>query len=215
MPKRLRGRLTPSLVLAVVGLVLVAMTGSAVAARLIDGHQIKKRSIPADRLTKDAKKALQGKPGKRGPKGKPGRTGAIGPQGPQGPQGSQGATGPQGPQGQRGPAGPAGPRGESGADGVSGYEVIGQTVVWSPGFDAKTMPCPDGKVAIGGGLKADGGGPAPAEKVQLVGSYPTGLDTADPTKERDWRASSWTVTGQNATNGKTGVQTFVVCIATS
>jgi hypothetical protein len=94
--------------------------------------------------------------------------------------------------------------------------VIGRTVVWSEGFHAETMTCPEGKVALGGGLKADEGGPGAAEDVRLVGSYPSDLDTTDATRERGWRATSWTVTGSNnAEDGDapTGVQTFVVCAA--
>src|SRR4051812_49104325 len=167
---RFKRRLTPSLVLAVVALVF-ATTGSAVAAsKLIDGHRIKKRSIPANRLTDDARKALKGNRGRVGPRGlqaPAGERGAPGGAGGGAPVGRGGVPGARGARGERGPAGKRGRQGPKGDDGVSGYEVIDRTVAWSEGFNTETMSCPEGKVAIGGGLKADEGGPGRAEDVRL------------------------------------------------
>lgn len=89
------------MVVAVVALV-VACAGSATAATLITGKQIKNSSITG----KDVKnKSITGKD----IKGRlAGRTGSQGAQGAQGATGSQGATGAQGATGSQGPTGAAG-----------------------------------------------------------------------------------------------------------
>lgn len=74
-------RITPSLVLSVLALV-VATTGTGVAATgLITGQQIKDGTINLRDLSPAARRALAGR---------------IGPQGPAGPQGAQGPQGPAG-----------------------------------------------------------------------------------------------------------------------
>lgn len=79
---------------------------------------------------------------------------------PRGPRGEQGPRGPKGQRGERGQRGEAGPKGATGASGVSGYEVVSQTfegvfIQNSGGFrglsEVKTVACPAGKRAIGGG----------------------------------------------------------------
>jgi hypothetical protein len=82
---------------------------------------------------------------------------------PQGPKGDQGPRGPQGPRGQKGQKGDKGAKGDTGAKGpagVSGYEVVNQTfkevfIENSGGMrglsEVKTVSCPAGKRAIGGG----------------------------------------------------------------
>jgi Collagen triple helix repeat (20 copies) len=79
---------------------------------------------------------------------------------PQGPKGDQGPRGPKGQKGEKGQRGEAGPKGATGANGVSGYEVVNQTfegvfIQNSGGFrglsEVKTVACPAGKRAIGGG----------------------------------------------------------------
>jgi hypothetical protein len=227
---------TPAFVVAIIALVF-AMAGGAVAASKITGKDIARNAVTGKHVKdrsltpKDFRGSVRGPrgltgpagpAGAQGPKGLAGARGPIGPQGPaggqpgpQGPQGEQGPAGEQGPQGEPGPEGPTGPKGDpgadgqDGADGVSGYEVIGQTVVWPTGFNTEAMTCPEGKVAIGGGIKADEGGPASAEDVQIVGSYPSGLTEGGGL----WRAAGWTVTGVNNDAADTGVQTFVVCVA--
>jgi collagen triple helix repeat protein len=82
------------------------------------------------------------------------------PQGPQGPKGDQGPRGQRGQKGDKGARGEAGPKGATGVSGVSGYEVVNQTfegvfIQNSGGFrglsEVKTVACPAGKRAIGGG----------------------------------------------------------------
>jgi hypothetical protein len=67
----------------------VAMGGTSLAATgLFNGNQIKRHTIPKDRLTRLAIKQLHGAQGARGPRG------ATGPQGIQGTRGLQGVPGP-------------------------------------------------------------------------------------------------------------------------
>jgi hypothetical protein len=93
-----RFRPSGSMVVALVALV-VATTGSAVAASLITSAQIKNGTIQTKDISKKTLKALKGKQGATGAVGGPG---AAGPAGPQGPQGTQGEKGEKGLQGDRG-----------------------------------------------------------------------------------------------------------------
>ncbi len=76
------------------------------------------------------------------------------------PAGRPGPQGPRGKKGARGQKGEKGDRGAPGADGVSGYEVVNQTFkevfIENSGSprglsEVKTVSCPAGKRAIGGG----------------------------------------------------------------
>jgi hypothetical protein len=111
---------SPAMVVAVVAL-LMALSGSATAAVVLTGKQIKdgtitakdlkNRTLGANKLSDEAVSSLKGRPG---------------PAGPQGPAGPHGATGPQGPQGDTGAQGPMGDPGPQGASGVvSGVGAIG------------------------------------------------------------------------------------------
>jgi hypothetical protein len=113
-------RLRPSsaMVVAFIAL-LLAGAGSATAATLISGAQVKDSSLTG-RDIKDgsltSKEFRKGtlRAGLRGPQGAQGRQGAHGAQGPEGPAGPMGAEGPAGPSGATGPTGPRGARGASG-----------------------------------------------------------------------------------------------------
>jgi hypothetical protein len=79
---------------------------------------------------------------------------------PAGPQGPQGPKGPKGSKGDKGQKGDKGDKGAPGAAGVSGYEVVNQTFkevfIENSGSprglsEVKTVSCPAGKRAIGGG----------------------------------------------------------------
>ena len=127
---------TPSMVVAVIALI-VALSGSAVAAKsLIDGRDIRRRSIPADRLTAAAVRSLKGAKGDTGARGVTGATGATGAQGAAGAageRGERGERGEQGERGERGEQGPAGPQGEAGADGEdAGVEIAQQLTLDGP-----------------------------------------------------------------------------------
>jgi hypothetical protein len=81
----------PATIIASLALFVSLGAGAALASGLISGKNIVNHSIPANKLTSAAIKALRGQ------------------QGPAGPQGQTGATGPQGPKGGNGAAGPIGP----------------------------------------------------------------------------------------------------------
>ncbi|HZG35808.1 MAG TPA: hypothetical protein VEY87_08165, partial [Gaiellaceae bacterium] len=127
------------------------------------------------------------------PRGAAGATGAPGP---------AGATGPQGPAGQQGPQGPTGPAGPSGASGgLSGYEIVSAAPVGMTIDDfvvEGSASCPDGKVAVGGGVRvAD-----PSEDVAVASSSP-----ADD-------GSGWLVTVLNY-GGDNSMTPYAICGGTA
>ena len=93
--KRLMRRPSPGVILGIVAIV-IASTGSAIAASQITSEQIKNGTIQLADLSKNARASLQGG---RGPQGSSGPAGPAGPAGAPGPPGLQGATGPLGPVG--------------------------------------------------------------------------------------------------------------------
>jgi hypothetical protein len=109
--------------------------GTAVAAGLIDGANLKPNSVSSSKLTKEVREEIadggergpkgpEGDRGPAGPKGAAGATGPAGAPGAKGDTGATGATGPQGPQGPQGPAGPAGATGATGAQGPAGESAM-------------------------------------------------------------------------------------------
>jgi hypothetical protein len=143
-----RRRPSPGTVIASVAL-FVACTGSATAATLITGGQIKNNSV----TTKDVKnKSL------RGADFKPGDL----------PRGPTGATGGQGPPGAQGPQGPQGPQG---APGLSGLQtVFASTPDNSNSPKSVTANCPVGKTAISAHYNILGGktGASPDQLAEVV-----------------------------------------------
>ena len=124
------------------------------------------------------KSTLSGAPGTIPVVGRDGRfpvsVGAVGPQGAKGEKGDQGSKGPKGDKGEKGstgPAGSAGPAGPAGPPGLSGYEVVaGGTEADTALAHSKTINCPLGKKAVGGGGWVNGyNGAGPT----LIGSYPS------------------------------------------
>jgi hypothetical protein len=133
-----RFRPSGSMVVALLALVM-ATTGSAVAAALITSKQIKDGTIQTRDISKKAKRALKGN---RGP------TGARGPQGLQGAQGAQGAQGPKGDQGAQGEPGPfpdVVPSGKTlrGEWGISGQGVTNEYTAISFGYRLASDPTPN------------------------------------------------------------------------
>jgi hypothetical protein len=117
---------------------LMATTGSAVAASLITSKQIKDGSIEAKDLSKKARTALKSAPGT------PGKAGS------QGPAGAQGATGPQGLKGEtgeRGPQGETGAKGETGERGPSNAYTR-QLIGFGAGPYTYTLDVPAGKYML-------------------------------------------------------------------
>lgn len=107
---------------------------------------------------------------------------------PQGPQGPAGPKGTKGAKGDTGPRGATGARGAEGSPGLSGYEVVNQTfkevfVQNSGGMrglsEVKTVLCPAGKRAIGGGanLGTNAGQNGQQRQVTVSLSAPNGTGT--------------------------------------
>lgn len=122
-----------SLALSATALV-VALTGAgAIAASQINGASIKRGTIPADRLTANARATLKGKTGPAGPRGFSGLDGAASTvPGPQGPAGLGGANG--------------------GFDPAKVIYVTGADVaILSGQIGSATAACPFGTVVVGGG----------------------------------------------------------------
>jgi hypothetical protein len=117
--------------------IAVAMVcgGTAVAAGLIDGANLKPNSVSAGKLTKEVREEIadggergpKGAEGDRGPKGAPGAAGAAGAKGD---KGDAGATGPQGPAGPEGPAGLQGARGPAGESAQQTLTTSTQVTGW-------------------------------------------------------------------------------------
>jgi hypothetical protein len=122
----LRFRPSPGTVIACVAVVL-ACTGSATAATLITGQQIKNNSLTTKDVKNKSLRAGDFKPGDL----------------PRGPAGVAGATGPQGPQGSQGP---------QGGPGLSAieYEYAGTSFDSASPKEAE-VTCPEGKTAISAG----------------------------------------------------------------
>lgn len=112
-------RPSAGLLLAAIALFVALGGGAAAATGMFSGTQIKRGSIPLNRLTGGARRALS-QPGPRGRRGARGRTGATGPRGAVGPTGPTGATGATGAVGVAGPVGPVGPAGATGPAGPAG-----------------------------------------------------------------------------------------------
>lgn len=171
---------------------LFAVTGTATAAGLITGAQIKDNTVGSPDLrnnsvaTQDVRnnslttldvqngslKATDFAPGEL-------------------------TTGPAGPAGPAGLAGPAGPAGPQGTPGVSGLEIVTNTSAGNSAF-AKVIEaeCPAGKRVLGGGAQLTGG----ALFVALDESYPS-------TTSR-WRATAYEL---NPFVGNWSISAYAIC----
>lgn len=124
------------LILSALALVVALTASGAIAAVKINGADIKRGTIPADRLTKNARATLKGQ---RGPAGADGFDGAPGISGAQGPPGFSGAPG------------AAGARG--GFDPSKVQYVTGPELTIAAGSIGTVLaPCPAGTTVIGGGF---------------------------------------------------------------
>lgn len=128
---------SPALIVAAVALV-AGLAGSATAASLITGKQVKNESLTgADvkdgslRARDLARGIRNGLGGERGRRGRSGPAGAVGATGPAGPAGVVGATG---------PAGPAGAPGQSAAVYGERWGVIARNVHGSPVAELRLGP---------------------------------------------------------------------------
>jgi hypothetical protein len=173
--RKLRRRPSPGIIVACIALV-VACTGTATAATLITGAQIKNNSL----TTKDVKnKSLRAKDFKPADL-------------PRGPAGAQGATGPRGPQGAQGLQGPQGRAGLSDLEQVSGF-----TPTNSDSPKELTLNCPPGKVAISVNYDIVGGktGAAPGTLLEVVADQVTffGGQAFGGAYETDATTETWSV----------------------
>jgi Collagen triple helix repeat (20 copies) len=143
---------SPAMVVAIVAL-LAALSGSATAAFVMTGKQIKDGTVTGKDVKnrtlgtkKLSKKAVSSLKGQRGP---------AGPQGPQGPAGPQGAAGPQGPTGDTGAAGPLGPKGDTGVAQITTRTAgIAFTVNGGTGeHKEQAAMCQAGETVVGGGYR--------------------------------------------------------------
>jgi hypothetical protein len=110
------------LAVAIAALV-VATSGSGVAASLITSKQIKDGTIQVRDLSNGARVSLKGQAGAHGEQGNAGpkgETGSPGPKGDTGPKGDEGDPGSQGDPGPQGDPGAPGLQGEQGPPGASG-----------------------------------------------------------------------------------------------
>jgi hypothetical protein len=152
----MRKRLTPGVVLGTLALVL-AMTGSAVGARLITGKQIKNSSITGKDVKNKSLTKSDFKGSVRGPRG---LTGA------QGPPGATGAPGPSA---------------------VSNLtDTFGTITVAAGDVDGGTLPCDDGQKIVSGGFEytaPDGKGRIVAsEASETLDGWVVVLDNSESTE---------------------------------
>jgi hypothetical protein len=213
-------------VLVVSGVLLISGGATAGAASLISGSQIKKNSIPLNRLTKQTQKKIQGVSGQ-----------SVVP----GPRGATGAAGAAGAKGDTGTAGAKGDKGATGDSGVNNLESDGpypgrtdpennlkddqgaqSTLAWV-GNNGATLQqswvmCAPGKTALGGGFgdNDDGG----QDKLNIVTSAPTQIDEngaieyapIDGDDAGSFVPNAWLVEGyNNNTSGKIVVRPHVIC----
>lgn len=94
-----------------------------------------------------------------------------------------------------------GTNGVDGADGVSGYEVHNREVRLSDTTGSATVPCPEGKVALGGGFVAESirGGTAVVHSAEPVYDAATG------------HATGWTASA--TATGNVNLKAWVTCAA--
>ena len=138
-------------------------------------------------------KGDKGDPGAQGPIGKNGAEGLKGDTGPAGPIGATGAQGP------KGDTGAQGPQGVAGAAGVSGYELVKFAgPVPSTFISGATIPCPAGKLAIGGGTYSD----------SLPGGYHVFTLISAPTDD----GTGWRATVENDTGSTVNITQYAVCV---
>jgi hypothetical protein len=187
MARRLSSGRTATIVAFLAG-ILIATAGTATAAKLVTGKQIKNGSVTAKDLSKAVRAQLK-------------KAGVPGPQGVAGPAGAKGDTGPAGP---------------TGAPGLSGVEVkmivepVSNTLT-----GADTVVCPQGKVVLGGGVTVAGGG-AGTSYVQrsapsLVGFDAGGNPVSFGTPIDGKPANGWEFQAVNQSGALREVRGYAIC----
>lgn len=214
-------RVSPTLVVAVFALV-VAMSGSATAALMVNGKNIQKNAIATKHIKKNAvaakhikKNAVKQKHLAPAIKKQLAAAGTAGPAGPAGPAGADGATG------------PTGAKGATGAVGISGYQTVSTSVAVKGYADGPTLGygkalavCPSGKKALGGGAHWQYGtatnvvveknnsitNSAPRFAAYVVNTW------SDVSPSASAVANSWVATGYNGDdNDERQLVAWVIC----
>jgi hypothetical protein len=188
----MRHRPVVAVLVAVIAL-LLTLGGTAVAAKLITGNDVKDGSLTG----KDVKNgSLNGKDVKDKSLTRKDFKGSV--QGPAGPAGAQGQTGSAGAQGQAGSAGATGPAGLVALQYIEGPTV---TLLAGTGVGANVL-CPAGTSVVSGGARPMTIGP----DVILDTSIP--MDGADPDAVRD---DGWAVSYNNPTASNSNFRVTAVC----
>jgi hypothetical protein len=163
--------------------VLLASAGSATAARLITGKQIKNGSISSADVRNGSLVRGDFKPGQV----------------------------PAGPRGTQGPQGPPGPRGATGARGASGtngfgilrYPSVRQTFA-DGDADMVQVECPAGTHAVGGAAWA-------ADTATLVTDHPEVITSSGLLYTDDDIGAGWFANVSNVSSGSVDVTVELVC----
>lgn len=203
---------------------IVAVSGSAVAATLITGAQIRDGSVSSADIRNNSLSGIDVRngslqiadlsPAVRASIRAVGVAGGVpGPQGPTGlvgPAGAQGVAGPEGPAGPVGPAGPTGPAGAPGPPGVARAEEVrtGPIPIAANTTTSSVLSCPQGMLAISGGAYQTSQLGAPfvstlaGDNVRDIGGFPA----SNPGGYGQWAASA-----ENPTQGVRYVRFYAVC----
>ncbi|WP_320671555.1 hypothetical protein [Patulibacter defluvii] len=151
-----------------------SITGKDVRNSSITGADVKSRSLSASDLSLAARKSLRGQTGPAGPAGPAG-----------GPKGDPGPAGPAGPAGPQGPVGPQGPSGSSGAL----TNAVADHVVQGAGTRVvQTLSLPAGRYVLNAKLTASSAGTAATsctlrKVVGLLTIDSTAFDPAEASQE--------------------------------
>ena len=182
--RRLVRRPSPSLAVAMVAVVL-AGTGSATAAGLIDGSKLANGSVSSKKIRDQSLRVADLSLNARSElRGQQGPQGVAGPQGPQGEKGLKG---------EKGDPGPKGDKGDKGDPGTSGHEIVqnNEVLLGSQVNRTYVTTCPAGKRAFGGGVETFN------KNVRVLSSTFNG-------------ASGWVVKVTTASGAPLGVHTAVI-----
>ena len=213
MSRFLRHRSTPSLVVAIIAVVL-ALGGTALATVSSGG------AAKPHRLTRSDVRSIvarydhhhPGRRGRRGAKGAKGATGAAGATGARGLQGIQGPIGPQGPRGRRGPKGEPGGVGATSTQVNYLYGAVEPLASDETGLAVAT--CPTGYVPTGGGYIAadfDSSGDYEADDIQVHPLEVDASSTGSSGKNNGWEALGLNTGNGEGDNADAGIQAFVAC----
>ncbi len=110
--------------------------------------------------------------------------------------------GPQGPEGPPGPQGPPGPEGPQGPAGVSGYEQVRVLSTYDvSAFKQVLVPCPSGKVVVGGGYYVGYGEGTSFGSITVYQNMPNN------------DGSGWVVGADNPEGGSWSLEGFALCVS--